>query len=164
MKGAPAPPSLQPDPEQASRAMRDAVRRLMVAHAALDDARRPCGAPLPMPHAWALLELHARGPMTVTALAAGLDIDRTNVSRLCARMEALGELERAEHPDDGRARLLRLTDEGTRLAQSVDTSSAAHFAAVLGRLEADARALVEGLDALARAMAPRATTDPDQHP
>ena len=77
--------------DEAARALRDALRRLMVEHGALDDSCRPCGAALSLPHAHALLELLvAPGPVTVSQLAQRLRIDRTNVSRLCARMEALG--------------------------------------------------------------------------
>ncbi|MCP4504393.1 MAG: MarR family transcriptional regulator [Deltaproteobacteria bacterium] len=35
-------------------------------------------------------------------LAEKLAIDRTNVSRLCQRMERAGELTRAVHPQDAR--------------------------------------------------------------
>ncbi len=139
------------DPD--ARALRDSLRRLIVAHGALDEARRPCGTPLPAPHAWALLELLAEGPMTVTALAERLNIDRTNVSRLCARMEAANELERVVHPEDARARLVRLTRHGAALARRVDRSSAAHFESLLESLHADASELVATLDSLTRAMA-----------
>jgi DNA-binding MarR family transcriptional regulator len=135
----------------AARALRDAVRYLVVAHGALDNTHRPCGVRRPMAHAWALLELHQSGPMTVTALAARLHIDRTNVSRLCGRMAALGEVERAVHPDDARARLVVLTADGRRAAAEVDASSAGHFDAVLDRLELNPTELTTALHALTRA-------------
>lgn len=136
-----------------ARALRDAVRRLIVAHGVLDEGRRPCGTPLSAPHAWALLELRERGALTVTALAGRLQIDRTNVSRLCARMEAAGDVERVAHPLDGRARLVRLSRKGRRLAAAVDAASAEHFAAVAGRLGAEVAGVVRTLEALERAMA-----------
>jgi DNA-binding MarR family transcriptional regulator len=138
-----------------NRALRDALRRLVVAHGTLDDARRPCGTPLPMPHAWALLELSRRA-MTVTELASRLNIDRTNVSRLCAKMESAGELARRPHPEDGRARLVELTPAGARLAAQVDTASAEHFDAVVARLGADASDTLGALEALTRALTPPA--------
>jgi len=155
----PKPSIHRADADGCARALRDALRRLMLAHAALDDARRPCGTPLPVPHAWALLELRERGPMTITALAARLNIDRTNVSRLCARMESVGEIEGASHPCDGRARLVQLTDAGARLARNVDATSADHFATILDRLGSDSGSIVKALDALARSMTSPATTD-----
>lgn len=135
-----------------ARALRDALRRVLVAHGTLDEARRPCGTPLATSHAWALLELRDAGPTTVTALAERLNIDRTNVSRLCARMEADGEVERVPHPQDGRARLVRLTKGGERLAKTVDLSSTEHFARVLSQLDADVGGVINTLNTLTRAM------------
>lgn len=122
------------------RALRDTIQRLIVAHGALDATRRPCGAPIALPHAYALLALRD-GPLRVTDLAARLRIDRSNVSRLCARMEAAGELTRARDPADGRARQVRLTPQGERAAAAVDASSAAHFAEIVARLDAPAQVL-----------------------
>lgn len=138
--------------DRQARALRDALRRMIVAHGALDEARRPCGARLSAPHAWALLELRDGCSMTVTELAERLQVDRTNVSRLVARMASLGEIERVPHPGDGRARPVRLTGRGTRLAQAVDRSSAEHFAGLLGRLGRGASEVVGALEALTRAM------------
>jgi DNA-binding MarR family transcriptional regulator len=143
--------------DQAST-LRDSLRRLIVTHAALDGARRPCGTPLPVPHAWALLELRQHGAMTVSTLAERLNIDRTNVSRLCARMESLGEIARVVHPDDGRAWLVELSAKGSRLARSVDMASSDHFGQVLERLpeaSPDAFAVIAALDALTAAMLAR---------
>lgn len=143
---------MPPPLDDHARTLRDALRRLLVAHGALDEARRPCGAPLTTSHAWALLELRDAGPSTVSALAERLNIDRTNVSRLCARMESDGEVARVAHPQDGRARLVKLTDKGERLAATVDRSSTDHFAVILGRLGGDEGGVIEVLDALTRAM------------
>ncbi len=135
------------------RHLRDAVRHLVVAHGALEEARRPCGTPLSIPHAYALLELLQHdGPMTVSELAERLAIDRTNVSRLCARMETSGEVTREPHPHDGRAVSLHLTSHGRKLARSVDTSSARHFEALAQRLGPSLGHVVEALQALIRAM------------
>lgn len=136
-----------------ARRLRDAVRHLMVAHGALEENRRPCGAPMSVPHAHALLELlaHER-PMTVSELAAKLAIDRTNVSRLCARMQEAGELARDVHPDDRRARALRLTTRGKRRALAVDDSSARHFEQLDEALGDAFGGVVDALDRLCRAM------------
>ncbi len=128
-----------------ARRLRDGTRRLILAHGALDDTERPCGSPLPVQHAYALIELVSNGPMTVSTLAECLSIDRTNVSRLCAKMEARGEIIRTTHPGDGRARLVRLTERGETAARLVDSSSAAHFERIIGSLETDAHRVVEAL-------------------
>ena len=128
-----------------ARQLRDTLRQLMIAQGALEEARRPCGASLPMPHAYALLALLRDGPMKVSALAAQLHIDRTNVSRLCARMEKLGELARSADPGDGRARLVGLTPRGEEVARAVDASSAAHFAPLVEALGPDHEATLQAL-------------------
>lgn len=136
-----------------ARRLRDAVRHLVVAHGALEELRRPCGAELSIPYAYALLELlHHGEPMTVSELAANLAIDRTNVSRLCARMEEAGHLVREPHPEDGRARALRLTTRGKKLARAVDEQSAGHFERLAKQLGGSAGEVVAALERLSEAM------------
>ncbi len=114
------------------RALRDRFRRLMVAQGVFNRVVRPCGVALSLPHAHALLELYSSSePMTVTELATSLQIDRTNVSRLCQRMEELEELKRVQGSRDRRARMLQLTERGEALAAHVDRSSTTHFGAVV---------------------------------
>jgi len=137
-----------------ARQLRDAVRRLIVAHGALEEARRPCGAEVALLNAHALLELlDSDEPIMVSKLAEKLAIDRTNVLRLCARMEEAGELVRQAHPEDGRARALRLTAHGKRLARSVDDSSARHFSGLAQALGGSTARVIESLELLERAMA-----------
>lgn len=137
-----------------ARRLRDAVRHLVVTHGILEEARRPCGTELSIPHAYALLELlHHDEPMTVSELATKLAIDRTNVSRLCARMEEAGELAREPHPEDGRARALRLTARGKKLARAVDEQSAGHFDRLAKQLGGSVGEVVAALDRLSKAMA-----------
>jgi DNA-binding MarR family transcriptional regulator len=137
-----------------ARRLRDALRRLIVAHGALEEARRPCGAPISLPNAYALLELlHSDELMTVSMLAEKLSIDRTNVSRLCGRMAEAGELTRQSHPDDARAQALCLTARGEKLARSVDESSARHFARLARILGGSTVRIIESLETLEGAMA-----------
>lgn len=118
-----------------ARELRDSLRRLFVAHGCLDDATRPCGTPVAMPHAHALLELmNAPEGLRVTQLAERLSIDRTNVSRLCKRMEEAGELVREIDPEDARARRLVLTEDGQSLAEQVDKASATYFDEISAQL------------------------------
>lgn len=135
-----------------ARKLRDAVRRLVLAHGALKEATRPCGARLSLPHAYALLELLHAEPMTVSALSSRLAIDRTNVSRLCARMEGLGELTRSAHPEDGRAIVVSLSAHGRTLAKRVDGTSAAHFAGLASSLEGRTESVIDALEVLTHAM------------
>jgi DNA-binding MarR family transcriptional regulator len=143
-------------PTPTARRLRDAVRRLVVAHGALEEMRRPCGTEMSISHAYALLELQQHeGPITVSALAERLAIDRTNVSRLCARMEELGELVREVHPEDKRAVALRLTARGRKAAGNVDAASARHFDRLARRLDGRASRIARALEQLSQAMVSR---------
>jgi DNA-binding MarR family transcriptional regulator len=51
---------------------------------------------------------------TVSELAARLQITKQGVAQIVADMEVRGLVERRPDPDDGRARLVRLTDKGSR--------------------------------------------------
>jgi DNA-binding MarR family transcriptional regulator len=132
-----------------ARRLRDALRRVLVAHGALEATERPCGAQVSIPHAHALLEL-ARNPgaMTVSELATRLAIDRTNVSRLCARMEEAGELARSTDPGDARARALRLTARGKKRAAEVDRASVQHFGRLSARLGSSTDFVIDALELL----------------
>ncbi|MEM9696147.1 MAG: MarR family winged helix-turn-helix transcriptional regulator [Myxococcota bacterium] len=136
-----------------SRQLRDAVRALLVAHGTFDVTRRPCGTPMAAPHAWALLVLRARGPLSVGELAQRLNIDRTNVSRLCTRMESAGEIRRRPDPADRRAKTIDLTEKGRRVAEQVDQASIQHFALLVENLGSrQSETVTESLKTLARAM------------
>lgn len=104
-----------------------------------------------MPYAHALLVLRDGDGLTVTELAGGLNIDRSNVSRLVMKMVDDGILERSPHPKDGRAIALFLTDEGRELADAVDSTSASHFDTLLDRIE-DGPQIVRALEKLTSAM------------
>jgi DNA-binding MarR family transcriptional regulator len=52
------------------------------------------------------------GPLTVSALAARLSVSKQGAAQIVADMEARGLVVRRPDPDDGRARLLALTDRG----------------------------------------------------
>lgn len=135
-----------------SKILRDELRLLLVAHGALNEHTRPCGTRLPMPHAHALLELlSADGPMNVGELASALNIDRTNVSRLCVRMEEQGEIVRSKG-EDARVREVTLTEKGRALALKIDEASAIHMATVADALEHPVEEIIESLRALRRAL------------
>lgn len=134
-----------------ARKLRDTLRSLIVAHGSFDEAKRPCGTPLPMPYAHALMTLREQDGLSVTELSARLNIDRSNVSRLASRMEDDGMVERRPHGTDGRATALHLTEAGRERADGVDATSAEHFAGLLARID-DADSVVDALERLTAAM------------
>src|ERR1039457_1643788 len=74
----------------------------------------PCGQPLAVSHAHALMVLleatREDNRLTQRELGQVLGIDKSNVARLCRRMESAGHVVQSRSADDGRARLLSLTD------------------------------------------------------
>lgn len=74
-----------------------------------------------------------------TEVAAHVGIDRMLASKVIQRLEKMGFIERLPHPDDSRAKELRMTEVGTeklraalRIVGSIDEA----FFGVLGREEA----------------------------
>ncbi|MEO8704901.1 MAG: MarR family winged helix-turn-helix transcriptional regulator [Kofleriaceae bacterium] len=100
----------------------------------------PCGKPFASSDAHALMLLLDAGEagLLSSALGAQLGIDKSTASRVTAR---LGERELLEPApaDDARARPIRLTRKGVRLAREVQESSRARFADVLARVPARRR-------------------------
>lgn len=98
----------------------------------------PCGKPLPMAHAHALMVL-ASGEMSQQELGRELCIDKSNVARLCARLVEAGHAEQRPDQSDGRSRRVSLTAVGSRLAREVDEASRERFGTLLRALPADSR-------------------------
>lgn len=66
-------------------------------------------------------------------VATTLGLDKSTVSRGIAQLERLGLIERVADPDDGRARLLRLTGEGEQRFGAIRAQRRAEFEAILER-------------------------------
>jgi DNA-binding MarR family transcriptional regulator len=66
-------------------------------------------------------------------VAQALGLDKSTVSRGLTQLESLGLIERVGDPDDGRARLLRLTDSGAASFGAMRTQRQAQFRAILNR-------------------------------
>lgn len=110
------------------------MQRLFRRFGALAMEATPCGKPLPIAHAHALMVLLARGDATQQELGRELGIDKSNVARLCARMVEAGHVSQRQDDDDGRSRRVSLTTRGERLAREVDEASKARFGAILTAL------------------------------
>jgi DNA-binding MarR family transcriptional regulator len=79
----------------------------------------------------------ASGPLRITELCEDVLLSQPGMSRLIARLEGKGLIERVEDPSDARASRVRMTAEGVRAQRQV---GAAHGRQV-------ARLMVRGLDA-----------------
>jgi MarR family transcriptional regulator, lower aerobic nicotinate degradation pathway regulator len=82
---------------------------------------------------------------TMNELARLLDLDKSSVTGLVDRAERRGLVARAPSPADGRAVLVRLTDEGRSVVSAAAELFAADVTAMLGRLPARDRAALARL-------------------
>jgi DNA-binding MarR family transcriptional regulator len=69
-----------------------------------------------------LNRLNQRGPMGVKALAAGMGIDSSTVTRQVAPLVDAGLVTRTSHPEDGRAVVLKLSEQGAARLEQVRSS------------------------------------------
>lgn len=142
-----------PRPSGDAEQLRRLVQELVRSFGLLAANQTPCGQPVSPSYAHALMILlERRRPapaLSQAELGALLGIDKSNVARLCARMEAAGHLVQKRTPDDGRSRLLALTAKGTKLATRIEESSHARFDLVIAAIpEGRRRALFDGLTTL----------------
>lgn len=124
----------------------------------------PCGKPIATSHAHALMFLlDETRPLSQKDLADALGLDKSNVTRLCQKMEADGQIEQVRGEDDARVRLLKLTSRGTKLAREIEQASKDRFASLLKAVPASARGRVfEGLELLSRAVRTLRSETPEQ--
>ena len=106
----------------------------------------PCGQPLSPSYAHALMVLLERSreqtPTSQAALGITLGIDKSNITRLCSRMEAAGHVSQERAPDDGRSRLVSLTGSGKHLAQRIEQASQDRFSRIVVALPRHERSAV----------------------
>ncbi|MDX8153811.1 MarR family transcriptional regulator [Patulibacter brassicae] len=145
MPDAPSRPALD-----AARAQ--AWRRLMFAVQGLDEVlERQVQRDGGMPHAYykvlVVLDAAPDGELRMSEVCGRLHFSPSRLSHAVRRMEDDGWVSRRSDPDDGRAFLLRLTDEGRALVERISPRQVAEIRMpVMGALD-DAQ--VEQLDAIA---------------
>lgn len=145
-------------------ALRNAVHDFIRGFGLLASDQTPCGHPLHLSDAHALLQLKARSESKMPAptqreIGDHLKIDKSNVSRMCRRLEAKGFIKCKPCANDGRSKRVSLTAKGKRLASAVDASSKARFSAVAALLESDNASVVSSLQELTTAIAEIAEDD-----
>ena len=99
----------------------------------------------------ALSTLQRHGPLRVGELARREQISKSSATRLVARLEATGYLERKVDPEDGRSFVVAITTHGHSLLASARQRANEFLALQVNRLaEDDRRALLAALPALER--------------
>lgn len=150
-----SPPAHPSNPADELRAL---VQGFLRSFGVLAPDQTPCGNPLGLSHAHGLLVLleQDRNGVTPSQQEVGrlLGIDKSNVTRLCRRMEDAGHLLQDTHAEDARARCLRLTPKGKRIALDIERASRDRFNRLLSLIPAEGRSsLIASLRALNGALA-----------
>ena len=100
----------------------------------LEESHTPCGMPLSVSKAHALMELLQHPRIAQNELASHLCLSKSNVSRMLSRLIAKGHIKKIRDKYDGRAFRIQLTSKGRRLAKTADIQSRKHFEELAERL------------------------------
>src|SRR6185312_11704432 len=91
----------------------------------------------------ALATIERHGPLTPSRLAEIERIRRPTATRVIARLEESGLVERANDPGDGRSRVITLTAQGAARLRAIRTRRTAYLARRLTGLSARERKTLE---------------------
>lgn len=101
----------------------------------------------------ALLEIDAHRKVTAAHLATVLDLDKSSVSRMLAKLSAAGEVAEQAAAEDGRLKPLALTPQGKRLVKAIHAYGRRQVTSALSQLNpSQQQAVVQGLAAYAQAL------------
>ena len=91
----------------------------------------------------ALATIDNHGPLTPSELATRERVQRPTATRLIARLEELGVLQRAADPTDRRSSLLSVTPEGHALLEEMRGRKTAYLAQRIEKLDPEERATLD---------------------
>jgi DNA-binding MarR family transcriptional regulator len=140
-----------------ARELQASVQAFVRSFGLLVTKQTPCGQPMSPSVAHALMALLDREQSGVTTyqheLAALLGLDRSSIARLCSQLQTDGKLEQEADPKDARARLLRLTASGQRMAGNIRTASLARFTRIVAAIpDSKRRPVLDSLKVLTTAV------------
>lgn len=142
---------------ETARTLQTSVQAFVRSFGLLVTKQTPCGQPVTPSIAHALmllLERDAERAITYQhELAEQLGLDRSSVQRLCARLEADGRIKQEPAPNDARARQIRLTASGQRMATNIQAASVQRFTKIVDAIPTSKRQpLLEALELLTAAV------------
>lgn len=147
---------LNTDVDSVRAASRRLVRRLGFLRPDLADSG------LPPSSVHALIEIGAKEGLSGRDLADILNLDKSSISRLVAKLVAAGLVTETVAPSDARSKHLSLTADGTKRLAAIDTFGRNQVRMALARLTTDEQQMVRrSLDLYADAIG---TGDPVTHP
>jgi DNA-binding MarR family transcriptional regulator len=116
--------------------------------------RQEAGEGLSPSQSAALATIDRHGPLTPSELAARERIQRPTATRVLARLEEEGLVQRTPDPQDRRSSLVSATPAARELLAELRTRKTAFLAERLERLDADDRAVIDrAADILERMLA-----------
>jgi len=149
------------NPEPNAETLRGLIRALVRRFGLLDQSHTPCGLPMTVSDAHALVEILGNPRIEPLELSRRLGLSKSAVSRLLARLKKRGQLRQERNSDDGRYSNLILTEKGNRIARMIDRESLLLFEAIFAGIdEREAKQLVNSLPHLIRAI-PEPHRNPD---
>lgn len=111
--------------------------------------RTPCGQPVSVAEAHALLELGREPGLSQNGLAARLRLEKSTVSRIVSALEKRGWVARRRNPHDTRVVHVHLTDAGRDAAATLAASRQAKFERIFAAIPpAERYAVLSSLDTL----------------
>jgi DNA-binding MarR family transcriptional regulator len=142
---------------EVARDLQASVQAFVRSFGLLVTKQTPCGQPVTPSIAHALMVLLERESEGATTcqheLAERLGLDRSSVQRLCARLEGDGRIEQEPAPHDARARQIRLTAGGQRMARNIQGASLQRFSRIVDAIPAPKRQpLLDALQVLTAAV------------
>jgi DNA-binding MarR family transcriptional regulator len=115
--------------------------------------RTPCGQPVPISEAHALMEIGRGDPISQVELASRLRLDKSTVSRLVRTLEQRGWISRHRSIDDGRVDELSLTSDGADAHNDLGQARARRFATVFNHIpEHERPGVFHSIDILVEAL------------
>ena len=105
--------------------------------------RQEAGGELSPSQTTALATIDRHGPLTPSELALRERIQRPTVTRIVARLEEAGLVQRTRDPQDGRSSLVALTPAGRELLARGRTRKDADLARRLRELDGEERATLQ---------------------
>jgi DNA-binding MarR family transcriptional regulator len=136
---------LQRQVEAFHEALSDFVRAYLVG-----ERDQICCYDISLTQCYALEALLRRGPSTLNALAAELQLDKSTASRVVAALQRKRYVGRTQHPADGRAVLLDVTSAGRRLHDRIRAERIAERTDLLAGFPSEVR---EGIADVMRRLA-----------
>jgi DNA-binding MarR family transcriptional regulator len=104
--------------------------------------RTPCGQPVSVAEAHALLELGREPGLSQNGLAARLRLEKSSVSRIVTALEKRGWVARKRKPQDTRIVQVHLTDDGRDAAATLAASRQAKFECIFAAIPMEERDVV----------------------